>query len=412
MNTSQKIILAISFFLGLFFAGQIFGQQFATGWVPNPAETERFVKTIPAVYGDQVKNLVVGDNNADALLYRALVPCLEQEKQTDRIKIRGEWKCVTAYNQGSVGSCVGHGTASALSVLNAVEVWYRREAQRFRAMHSADGMYGLAREAAGMLRGGDGCTGSGAAKAVTQYGTLYNIKYDAADLTIDQPARCRQYGTQGVGSSLKSEATKRKILSTYRVSSGQEAWSLIGNGYPINVCSNQGFSKQRDKDGACQPSGNWSHSMSIIARRTTSSGRKLFLIWNSWGDNWCGGPYWQDMPFGSFWADFDVVGRMMSRGDSFAYSELDGFPARSLPDFGSKYYLGKLKIERKVNHEVSGCSRCIQHDRCNDVRGEHGTAKNNANRLRSSDLFGGRSGNGAGDDRVDLFRTGSRLHSP
>ena len=120
---------------------------------------------------------------------------------------------------------------------------------------------------------------------------------------------------------------------------------IYRNGYPINVCSSQGFAKQRDSEGVCRPSGSWSHSMSIIARRTTNNGRKLFLIWNSWGDNWCSGPYWEDMPFGSFWADYNVVDGMLSRGDSFAYSELDGFPARNLPDYGSKEYLGKLLIE-------------------------------------------------------------------
>ena len=327
--------------------------QFGTGWIPNPKETEAFVRTLPAEYAEQVQNQIVLDDNADALLYRALVPCLEAEGKTNRIKNRGQWKCVTSYNQGNVGSCVGHGTASALSVLNAVEVMFRKEPQVFRGMHSADGMYGLAREAANMLRNGDGCTGSGAAKAVTNLGTLYNIRYDAADLSVDNPTRCRQYGTRGVGSALKNEASERKVRAVYRAKSAQEAWSLIGNGYPINVCSSQGFSKQRDSEGVCRPSGSWNHSMSIIARRTTSSGRKLFLIWNSWGDNWCSGPYWEDMPFGSFWAEYNVVDGMLSRGDSFAYSELDGFPARNLPDYGSKEYLGKLLIETEseVHHE-------------------------------------------------------------
>ncbi len=152
MNKMLKKILLASVVLACYIiSGPVFAQQFGQGWVPNPAETERFVKTIPAVYGDQVQNLVAADNDADALLYRALVPCLEAEGKTNRIKNRGQWKCVTAYDQGSVGSCVGHGTASALSVLNAVEVAYRKEPQMFAAMHSADGMYGLAREAANML---------------------------------------------------------------------------------------------------------------------------------------------------------------------------------------------------------------------------------------------------------------------
>ncbi len=358
----QKLLFATILFLAVpAFA------QFGQGWVPNPAETERFVRTIPAVYGDQVQNLVAADNNADALLYRALVPCLEAEGKTNRIKNRGQWKCVTAYDQGNVGSCVGHGTASALSVLNAVEVAYRKEPQEFRAMHSADGMYGLAREAANMLRNSDGCTGSGAARAVSEMGTLYAIQYGNCDLSVDQPARARQFGRSGVGPALKAEAAKRKTLSVYRARTAAEAWSLIGNGYPINVCSNQGFLKQRDKDGVCRPGGTWSHSMSVVGRRTTDNGRKLFLIWNSWGDDWASGPYREDMPFGSFWADYAVVDKMLRSGDSFAYSELDGFPARSIPDYGSKEYLGLLKIETESEVRHGQDIGSIAFDRGRDV---------------------------------------------
>ncbi len=342
----KRIILAATLFLGLL--APIFGQQFGQGWTPNPQETERFAQTIPVEYQSQVQGQAAADNNADALLYRALAACLEAEGNTGRLKTRGPWKCITAYNQGDVGSCVGHGTAAALSVLNAVEILYRKEPQQFKAMHSADGMYGLAREAANMLGRGDGCTGSGAAKSVRELGTLYAIRYSpemADDLTSDFPAKARQFGARGVGNLLKQEAAKRKTLSVYRAKSAVEAWSLIGNGYPINVCSNQGFAAKRDSEGI--PSGNWSHSMAIIGRRTTNNGRKLFLIWNSWGDNWCSGPYWQDMPFGSFWAEYAVVDKMLRQGDSFAYSELEGFPARSIPDYGSKNYLGFLEIQQK-----------------------------------------------------------------
>ncbi len=82
----KKILLASVVLACCIISGPVFAQQFGQGWVPNPAETERFVKTIPAVYGDQVQNLVAADNDADALLYRALVPCLEAEGKTNRIK--------------------------------------------------------------------------------------------------------------------------------------------------------------------------------------------------------------------------------------------------------------------------------------------------------------------------------------
>ena len=345
----MKIPTILSAILSLILASTAFAQESQNfGWTPNPKATEEFVQTLPAIYGEQVKDLIVEDNNKDALLYRALIPCLEKHGAEAWLKERNGKKCVRSYNQGSVGSCVGNAAACVASVLNAVEVVIVGEPQEFRAMHSADGMYGIGREAANMLRPGDGCSGSGMARGVLNIGTLYCIKYGDVDLTVNTPSRARQYGTRGVGSALKNEAAKTKITSTVRVRSAQEAWALIGNGYPINVCSGYGYRKQRDGEGICQPSGSWNHAMSVVARRTAKDGRKLFLIWNSWGDNWCGGPYWDDMPWGSFWIEWKHMDGMLSRGDSFAYGGLDGFKARSLEHFGTKDFLGQIE----VNHEI------------------------------------------------------------
>lgn len=330
------------------------------GYVPNKKATSDFVSGLPSIYGQQVADLVAGDANEDALLYRALVPSLERSGQMQWIVQRGEWKVVRSYNQGNVGSCVGNATAACLSVLNAVECVIKNESQEFTAMHSADGCYGLCREAADMLgMKGDGCYGSAAARAMKNLGTLYCIEYANADLRINDPNRAKQYGYNGVGASLKKDASDRKIVSATLVKTAKEAWSLIGNGYPINVCSGQGFSTTRDAEGICKPKGTWYHSMAVIARRTTADGRKLFLVWNSWGDNWCNGPYWQDMPEGSFFVEWSIMDKMLAVGDSFAYSGLEGFPKRTLADLGTKEYLGQLKVEGDDMQKIIAASGAI-----------------------------------------------------
>lgn len=348
----SKIFLSIVFLLSL--TASVFAQPKVEnfGYVPNPEATKQFVSSLPPLYGEQVKELIATDNNADALLYRALTPSLENCGRSDWLKARGSWKVVRSYNQGSVGSCVGNACACVLSTLNGVQVVVLMLPQEFTAMHNADAMYGLNREAAGMLgRSGDGCYGSAAAKSIQNLGTLYQLQYGSVDLRQNQPSRAKQYGTRGVGDALKAEAAKHKCASATQVKSAQEAWSLIGNGYPINVCSNQGFSKQRDSEGICRPSGNWAHAMSVVGRRTTSGGKKLFLIWNSWGDNWASGPYWEDMPEGSFWVEWNIMDSMLSRGDSFAYGGLEGFKRQGLENLGTKEYLGLLKIGEKIHVE-------------------------------------------------------------
>ncbi len=316
-------------------------EEFSQGWVPNPRATEAFSQALPQVYNDQVEALVQQDNNKDALLWRPLTLCLKKAGLDKRwIKERDGKPCVRAYAQLSVGSCTGNATAQAINVLSAVEIVLLDKFQEFIAMCSADGTYGLGREMANMLRSpGDGCYGSAMAKAAMEMGTLYCLRYGDVDLTEYDQARCRKFGREGVGNALKIEAKKHPVKSTVRVKDAESAWSLLGNGYPINVCSNVGFKTKRDKEGICQPAGSWNHSMAVIARRTTQSGNRIFIILNSWGDNWNNGPYWEDMPWGSFGVEFNVFDRMCKQGDTFAYSELEGFVPQSLEHFGTKEYL-------------------------------------------------------------------------
>lgn len=316
-------------------------ENFSQGWIPNPRATEAFADSLPKVYAEQVEQLVEQDNNKDALLYRPLALCLKKAKLDNRwLKERDGVSCVRSYAQLSVGSCTGNATAQAINVLSAVEIMLLDKFQDFRAICSADGTYGLGREMAGMLRSPyDGCYGSAMAKAAMQLGTLYCLKYRDIDLTQYDPKRCRQFGRTGVGEFLKIEAKKHPVKSTVQVKNAEAAWSLLGNGYPINVCSNVGFKTKRDKEGVCQPSGTWNHSMAVIARRTTPSGKRVFIILNSWGDDWNSGPYWEDMPWGSFGVEFNVFDGMCRQGDTFAYSELDGFVPQAIDDFGTKEYL-------------------------------------------------------------------------
>lgn len=316
-------------------------QEFSQGWIPNPRATAEFSRSLPPLYTEQVEHLVKQDNNRDALLYRPLMMCLKKAAQDKRwLKIRDGKECIRAYHQLNVGSCTGNATAQAINVLSAVEIMLLDKFQEFKAMCSADGTYGLGREMAGMLRSpGDGCYGSAMARAAMEMGTLYCLKYGDIDLTEYDQARCRRFGREGVGNALKIEAKKHPVKSTVRVKDAASGWSLIGNGYPINVCSNVGFVRKRDTEGVCQPSGSWNHSMAVIARRTTRSGKRIFIILNSWGDLWCSGPYWEDMPWGSFGVEFSVFDRMCKQGDTFAYSELEGFVPQSLDDYGTKEYL-------------------------------------------------------------------------
>ena len=64
-------------------------------------------------------------------------------------------------------------------------------------------------------------------------------------------------------------------------------------------------------------------------------GRPLICVLNSWGDRWAAGPLYNRQPPGSFWITPRTAQGMISRGAAFAFSSIDGFPRKELPDYGA-----------------------------------------------------------------------------
>ncbi len=309
------------------------------GYVPNPAATEAFIARLPKVYGEQVAALPAKDDGKDALNYRALVTCLKRSGLTQHLRDRDGVACLKSRNQGNVGSCTGNAEATDMDVLAGVEIAIAGENEEFRAMASAAALYALGREKANMLRGGDGCYGSALADAVREWGTLHEMPYPGLDLTGYTADLARRLGKHGIPADLKPVAAEHKCLHTANVKTAEEGWSLIGSGYTVNICSMVGFQGKRDAQGVIRRRGSWAHSMAVTSRRTTSAGTRLVLVHQSWGDDWTDGPYWEDMPWGSFWIVLEDFAAVLAQGDSFAHARYEGFQPRALPDFGAGDYL-------------------------------------------------------------------------
>jgi hypothetical protein len=289
------------------------------GWVPDAEAQREFQASLP--WGSFTEAIGEGpEAEGDALLYRCVAKCMGLEKMPAR-------------NQGSIGSCVGHGTATSADVTTAVEIVLKGEAEEWFAPVAADAMYGASRQIANQLGSWEGSNGSWAAKAITDYGTLHMTKYGDVDLTTYRVDQCRQFQRKGLSAELKAKAAEHKMGAAAPVRSAEEARQALVNGYGINVCSNQGFSGRRDSDGVMKAQGSWAHSMAIIAYLEVN-GRKLFKVQNSWGAQWGSGPQVpDDSPDGSFNAEWSVIDRMCRGGDTYCYSAFDGFERRSLWDF-------------------------------------------------------------------------------
>lgn len=187
------------------------------GWMPNLAATERFVASLPAIYGDQVAMLAAGDDGRDALNYRALATCLQRAGLTAWLKQRDGVACVRSLNQGPVGTCVGNAEARLLDVLAAIEIAIGNEPEEFVATFSPEGLYGLGREKGNMLSHHDGLYGAAIADAVRQWGTLHQVVYGNIDLRKYDPDRCRDFGYRGVPAELKPLAAAHLVVHTARV---------------------------------------------------------------------------------------------------------------------------------------------------------------------------------------------------
>lgn len=249
------------------------------------------------------------DNTKDVLLYKA-------------------WKDVLGaypkYVRQAIGDCTSFGSAHACDLTQCIEIALG-EPEEYKEI-STEAWYGLGREIAGMLRGGDGCYGSAMAKVATDIGV---VPRELIGPYSGQ--RANEWGHNGVPADIKKAAAEHKFDSTIGITTLQELDAGLNSGYVGIVCSNQGFTMTRDSTGACRASGSWPHCMGLAGRRFRNS-KPEYLINQSWGPNTPSGPLMDDQPDFSFWAEGNTVARMLSGKDSFLWSKFGGFRKRNLPD--------------------------------------------------------------------------------
>lgn len=288
------------------------------GWTPNPREVDRVLRTLPtprfftAACRDTGKGKTV-------LLHEPLA------------KLLGTFPV----HKQEIGDCVSHGWGLGVDVLKAVEIVVNAENEQFLAETATEFLYHCGRvdQGGGQLGEEDGSLGAWQAKAVQEQGTVARLKYGDVDLTSYSGRRAKEWGSPRAKIPADVDATGREhpVKTVSLVSTYEEARDAIANGYPVPVCSMQGFAETRDADGFARPQGQWAHCMLFLA--VDDSGRRPGLLcMNSWGPDWINGPTRLNQPPGSFWVDAATADKMLRNRDSFAISAYAGFPARTLPE--------------------------------------------------------------------------------
>lgn len=307
--------------------------QFGTGWYNDPALASQALGEIastqptPALFAQTPAFGV--DSDEAVLLWLA------------EVKLFGMMK--PSWNQGRVGTCVSFGWARASNDV-LLGMASRGEIDIPEADVATEPIYGGSRvEVGGGRIGGDGSVGGWAAKWCRDWGLLLRKQYGQHDLRQYSESKSRDWGRRGCPDDLEPLAKQFPVKSVALVRSGQEAWDAIGSGYAIPVCSNRGFTSTL-REGFCDPSGSWAHCMEfrgrVIAKR---GGRavKALACQNSWGGYLSGDRFFVDdktgerheLPEGCFLVELGVADAMLRQDDSFAISDLQGFPKRQPMDW-------------------------------------------------------------------------------
>jgi len=245
-----------------------------------------------------------------------------------------------------IGDCVSWAWASAVDMVQCIQIVNKavlidgiesddpelvKRVAEFRKT-CKEILYGAMRVNIGGQRGSyqDGAVGGWAAKAVSTIGVT---PYKAGQFY--SPKLAKQLGAQGIDAS---SSDFKKIKTTSLVTDFETAYRLIKNGYPVPVCSNQGFTDggrgvgQRDSEGFCRPRGTWYHAMLFFGAK--KGNRPGLCCLQSWGKDTPRGPLLNpNQPNNSFWVDADVADSMLKQRDSFTLSTFDNYEAQGLIDW-------------------------------------------------------------------------------
>lgn len=233
----------------------------------------------------------------------------------------------------AIHNCVSQGAAYAVDCIKAVDIYIKKDFERWVDLTATEDIYWGSRNVIGKgrLGNGDGSLGVWAAKYVNEYGSLPRGKYGTVDLSTYSGSRAKTWGRAGykLPKEFVDKIKEHPVEVVSQVKSYEEVRDLVVNGYAVTIASNQGFASRRDAEGFAKPQGSWAHQMCIIGVDDKHR-RPGVLVQNSWG-TWNGGPKRHDQPDGSFWVDADEIERRVLRsGDCWAFSGYAGFKPQKL----------------------------------------------------------------------------------
>lgn len=286
--------------------------QALCGWRPNPLAVLLWCLRHPRpLYRQAFPDLVTRARHwtGDAFLW------------DDARKVTGD--ALAAHNQQR-GTCVSHGWSSGIDYLQCSHIANGERQWSYTPVSHAL-IYGASRERGGFLGDEDGSTGAWAAEAFQGDGNVSN--QEARDSDTDDTLAV-SWGRTGVPRDWKVKAREHLGIECKLVTGLDEAKAAMMARHPVAVCSNQGFTMTRDRDGFCSPQGTWPHCMLMFGYRAD---RDAYALLQSWGPNVPDGPTTLGQPDCSFWVASRTIASMLKMADSFAIVDFKGWSGGPVP---------------------------------------------------------------------------------
>lgn len=243
-------------------------------------------------------------------------------------KLINDGKHIATWKQQS-GDCVSMGWSNAIAYRMAFQI-AKEQRNEILKIPFPPYAYGTSRVLVGgrQLGRGQGSIGAWAAQASLSWGVLPTDKANELGYVYSGQLADR-WGWEGPPKVTTDYASKFRIRTVSQVRSWEDVRDALVHGFPVTVASNVGFDGgYYDRDGKrwLQAGGKWPHQMCFIGVEDRPGRLKGAYCINSWGINAHPRPL-HDEPPGGFWVDWQWVQRMVAQGDSWAYSDFDGFPS-------------------------------------------------------------------------------------
>lgn len=245
----------------------------------------------------------------------------------------------------TTGDCVSHGDRNARDTTRAVEIHIKGEPETYFKRGATEPTYGM--------RGhrGQGMDPYRASRFVTEYGFLVRQDYPGmVNLTTYNSRTGASWGGSGTPSAVKELCKEHPVGEYVQPANADEAMALFNNGYACHSGQNIGFKGSPNSNGIHPRSGSWNHDMATVGYDDTKDiwPERVYFVVNSWGNfntQWSKWKSDSDIqalvgpPIPGMIVVHSSVWERYFMGGAMFYSDIKGFPAKVLPNYGTGEFL-------------------------------------------------------------------------